>query len=135
MMTEKQSTKHSGRPFFLSALSFAFLVYAGFLTVLFLISIFSNKWLTNVLSDFLPEMILTRTNVFSFSLTGFILYGLSSLGTILILRLKRIGFYLILFSTLLIILIPHLMGFGSTEASIVFSAVIILFAIFFRKLQ
>ena len=134
-MAEEQITENPARPFFLTALCFAFLVYSGFLTLLFLFSIFSNKWLTDVLTDFLPEMIFTRTNVFLFSIAGFILYIISAFGVILMLRMKRAGFYLYLTATLVIILVPHFLGFGSWLATIILVFITLLFMIYIRKLH
>jgi len=123
------------RPFFLSILGTAYLVYAVFLTIVFLIAILRNVWITEVLTDYLPDISLTRMNVFVFSLAAMGLYILSGIGVIMMLRLKKAGFYLFLIATLLIILVPHLLGFGSWLATGIFIVVLLLFAIFLRKMQ
>ncbi|MCB0823511.1 MAG: hypothetical protein KDC09_12485, partial [Bacteroidales bacterium] len=55
-------------------------------------------------------------------------------GTILMLQLRRIGFYIYLISNLLMITIPHILNYGSWYASGIFIFFILLFSAFFRKM-
>jgi hypothetical protein len=133
--SEENLEKRIQRPFLLTILCIAFLVYSSFLTILFLLAIFSNNWITDVLVDYFPERVVTPSFVLFFSLIGFISYLSSTIGTILMLKMRKIGFYIYFIATLVIVMIPHLMNYGNWYASGIFICLTILFAIYHRKMH
>jgi hypothetical protein len=135
--TNNQKTKTGGsrRPFMLSILCTAYMVYAGFIAVIFLVTLVKNTWFTNVLTDYFPTNEIKSSTVIIISLVALFVHLLGFAGAILMLKLKRIGFYLYLVSNVIIILVPHVLGYGSLYASGIFISLIILFSFFYRKMQ
>lgn len=126
--------KSKSRPFFLSILGTAYLVYSGLVSLLFIVAIIKNAWFTSVLADFFSNMVISSTAVLLFSIVALIVHLASFAGTILMLQLRRIGFYIYLISNLLMITIPHILNYGSWYASGIFIFFILLFSAFFRKM-
>jgi hypothetical protein len=123
------------RPFFLSILCFSVFVYSAVFILLFLaVASFSN-WIRHVLIDFFPEAKVEKSTILWLAISGLILYSLSFMGAIFIWRMKRIGFIIYVVASITIASIPFLFGFGSIINAIVFSALIIAFAFFYRKLN
>ncbi|MCB2219814.1 MAG: hypothetical protein KQI35_05405 [Bacteroidetes bacterium] len=133
--TEENIDKRIPRPFLLTILCIAFMVFSVFLSILFLLAIFQNNWITDVLTDYFPERAVSPSFVLFFSLAGFVTYSSATIGAILMLKMRKIGFYIYLLSTLIIIMVPHLMSYGNWYASGIFISMAILFALYFRKMH
>ena len=121
------------RPLLLAMLCFSVFVYSAFFVLLFSAAAVFNNWIYFVWNDFLPENHIEKSAILKLSLVGIFLYAGSFLGAFFIWRLKRIGFYLFLVFSLLIVLFPYFLGFGSIINIFVFSAMTILFLFFYRK--
>lgn len=132
-ITDHQKKVH--RPFFLTILSTAYLVYAGIVSLIFLVAVWRNAWFTEVLNDYFRNVNLSYTSVLIFSVTALIIHLISFAGTIMMLKMKSIGFYLFFTSIIVIIFAPHLMGYGNWFASGIFFILLLLFVAFFRKMR
>lgn len=123
------------RPFLLSILCFSVFVYAVVFILIFLFSIIFHNWVFIVMNDFLPGHGIDSQVIFYISLTGALLYIGSFLGALFIWNLKRSGYYLYTFSTILIISLPYFFGYGSLINLITFSILILGFSFYFKLLR
>jgi len=134
---EKQEVKEieQKRPFLLSILCTAVFVYSVFFAILFIAGLIFREWVTNLLNDYLLNRQYDTNSVILFSLSGIFLYGLSFASALLMWRLNRIGLFLYIFTTLLLVIIPYFIGFGNLINVAVFSILIILFSAFYRRFK
>lgn len=134
-MTDSNEQINTSRPFFLSILCIAIFIYAGFLAFLFLLAIIFNQWVTNTMVDFFPEKILTNAHVIIISILGFVLNCVSVIGALYLWKLRKKGFYLYLISNLVFILFPFLIGYGNLYSAVILVLIILLIALFLKKLK
>lgn len=134
-MTETSEQINTSRPFLLSILCISIFVYAGFLAILFLLAIIFNQWVTNTMIDFFPEKILTNGLVLAISILGLVVNGTSVIGAMNLWKLRKVGFYLYLISSLVFILVPFLIGYGNNYSAIIQILFILLIALFLKKLK
>ncbi len=131
----EQQPQIEKRPLLLAMLCFSVFVYSAFFVLLFSVTAIFNNWIFFVWKDFLPENPIEKSAILKLSLVGIVLYAGSFLGAIYIWRLKRVGFFLFIVSSALIVILPYLLEFGSIINVIVFSVLIISFLFFYRKFK
>ena len=133
---EKQETDTmSSRPFVLSVFCVALFVYTASLTLLFLMATVFNGWVSNAVDDFFQDKEISRLNILILSALGFLLNGLSFYAVYVIWKLKRSGLYLFAISSVLFLLIPFFLGFGSVMSLLIISLVIISLFLFYSRLK
>jgi hypothetical protein len=135
MEENNNQIQESKRPFFLSILCVAVFVYSTVFILIFLAVASYNNWIGHVLTDFFPEAKVEKSTILWLAITGFILYSLSFTGAVFIWRMKRLGIIIYIAASIMIASIPFLFGLGSIINVIVFSALIIAFIFFYRKLN
>jgi hypothetical protein len=123
------------RPFLLSIVCISIFTYSILFIILFISATLGNRWITEVLNDFLSIGAVTRKSILIFSGVGMFLYVLSFIGAVYIWKLKRKGFYLLLTSSLLIISLPYIYQFGNLLSAIILLLLNMLVLIHFRKLS
>ena len=123
------------RPFLLSVVGTAVLVFSVLVSLFFLAAILNNNWLITVLIDYFPDLAIFNTSILALTVGGFITYSTNTLAVILMLRLKRLGFYLYTASTLIIVALPYVIGFGNLISTLIFLTSILVFAFFYRKMR
>lgn len=122
------------RSFGLSLLCMIVFVYSVFFILLFIAGIIFSKWITNLLNDFAIARQYSESSVILFNSTAIFLYGLSFSGALLMWRLNRLGYYMYIFATVLLAVIPFFIGFGNILNVIIFILLIIFFSIYILKL-
>lgn len=123
------------RPFFLSILCVIVFVYSALFILMFLSVVLFHNWITTILNDFLSGEGFNDQFIFTLSLAGTLLYGLSFLGAYFIWKLKRFGFYLYTLSSIALITVPYFFNLGSIISSIILIVLILSFALYYRKLN
>ena len=123
------------RPVFLIMLCLVATIYFSLISLLFLSFILFSGTITRIRSIYVPDEI-TRGPLLVFIFSAGLLLHLSGLaGTLLIWFRRKSGYYFLVPSCL-ILAIAHLILPGATIGSaVLFSALIFLFGIFFRKIQ
>jgi hypothetical protein len=122
------------RPLLFSALCGGALIYSVLMVMLFTAGLIKNRWLTNVLTDFFPDRFFTYAGTLFFTITGLVVHLISISGLILLIRLRRTGFYLFTSAIVLIIVVPYLYGSGNWLSGVIFTSLLILISFFFKKL-
>jgi hypothetical protein len=135
MEENDHTVKEIERPFLLSLLCVVVFVYSVVFMLIFLAVALFNNWIRYVLYDFFPGVKIERPAILWLAISGLILYIFSFTGAVFIWKMKRLGYYIYIFSSLAIACIPFLFGLGSIINVIVFSALITAFAFFLRKLN
>jgi hypothetical protein len=123
------------RPFFLSILCFIVFVYSIVFITLFTFSAIFNHWISFVWHDYLPYIQIERSAILIISFVGIILYTGSFLGVLFIWKLKRVGYYIFLFASLVTGAVPFFFGIGNLISLFIFSILIIAFSFFLRILK
>jgi hypothetical protein len=130
-----KSKSRSSRPVLFSALCGAALIYSVLMSMIFLAGIVKNKWLTGVLTDFFPERVFSTSGTFFFTITGLVLHVTLITGIVLLIRLRRIGFYIYGSATLFIVAILYFYDSGNLISPLIFVSALILISFFFKKLK
>ena len=134
-MTEKENDIIHHRPFVLSILCIALFVYTGILSLIFLLSILFNGWISNTISDFFPERNIVNRNILILSLVGFLLNSISFYSTYAIWRLRKFGLYLFSVASILFLIYPFFLGFGNFYSVVVMIIIIGLLFLFYRRFK
>ncbi len=123
------------RHWLLSILCVVFFVHSAILAMLFLSSIFFNTWLTEVINNFNENNSFGNSRVLFFSMIGFLLYGASFIGTWYLWHLKKKGLYILSISVFSILLFTYIIGADSLINSVIYIILLLLLALFYRKLN
>lgn len=134
-MNEKKTDTSVNRPFFLSILCISLFVYTGVLSLIFLLSILFNKWISNTLSDFFPEKQIEDSNILMICMVAFVLCATSFISTFLMWKLKRTGLYLFAISSLLFLFFPFIFGFGNYYSLAILGVIIVLLFLYYRRFK
>lgn len=105
--------KNKKRPLFLSLLCISAFVYAAFFAIIFLISLFNNAWLSEVLNNFLINNKVSKVSLAFILIIGLILHLAIFWGTIKIWKLKKSGIYTYLISIIVLIAYQYFIGIGN----------------------
>jgi hypothetical protein len=132
---EKGITPLPERPFLLTVICLFSFVFFGFLSLLFLLSIFYSGRITEILQKYSPEDNKSRLALTAFVVAGFLLHALSIYGTLLLWKMRRRG-YMIFGIPVLIIAAYQLSQtkiFFTT--TLVYVGLIILFGLFYKRMR
>jgi hypothetical protein len=123
------------RTFILSILCFIVFVYSAVFVALFTFSAIFNHWIFFVWQDYLPDIPIERSVILLISIIGIGLYISSFLGALFIWKLKRTGYFIYLFASLITGAVPFLFGIGNLISLTIFSILVIAFSFFLRILK
>ena len=124
-----------GRPLLLGLLCISSFVLFGFISILFLLSVFYSGWIRDVINQYTTHEGYTKLQILFITMSGFILHGSAFAGVIQMWRLKRSGYYIFSIASLIISLydlFQHTIPFSYTA---IYIALVILFGIFYRKMK
>ena len=130
----KETKEVSIRPWILSILCIVFFVHTALLSVLFLMAAFFNSWLTDVINNYMEGSSFEKTPVLLFTITGFILYSISFVGTYYIWQMKKKGLVILFISVFSILLFTFIIGAGSVLNYLVYLFLLALFSLFYKRL-
>ena len=133
-MTEQPETiTTANRPFMLSLLCITLMVYAATLVVIFFLLLIFNNWVTQVVSDYFSRQSINRNEILIISSIGFVLHVGLFLSGILLWKLKKKGFYLMVVCFAILALLPFIFGFGSWLSIIIYGLMVVLVSLFYKK--
>lgn len=125
------------RPLFLSLLCIAAFVYAAFFALIFLISLISNSWLTDVLNDFLIEDEVSNISLAMILFIGLVLHLAIFWGTLKVWKLKKAGIYTYIITLFIMIAYQYFIGIGNIYMSaflLIFTITIVLHFKLFKNI-
>ena len=134
-MENQEPVSAARRPFLLSVFCIALFVYTGFLSIVFMLATFFNKWISSAIDDFFPMREVSTAEVLFLSVLGLLLSGISFYSVVSIWRLKRAGLYIFTFSMLFFQAIPFVFGYGHVLSIIVMGVVILCLFLFYKRLK
>lgn len=123
------------RPFMLSLLCIVFFVHSAILAFLFLLGIFFNSWLTEVINNYIEVKTYSGSSIYFFTGIGFLLFGVSFIGTWYLWQMKKKGLLVLSVSVLFILLFTFFIGAGSLANSIIYVLLLLFLALFYGKLN
>ena len=123
------------RPWILSILCIVFFVHSTVLIFLFLLGTIYNTWLTEVINNFAESNSYGKAQVFIISIAGFFLYGFFFTGTFYLWKMKKKGLIILVTSVFLILIFTFFIGAGSMINCIIYIVLLLLLALFYRKLS
>ena len=119
----------------LSLLCIVFFVHSAILAFLFLLGIFFNSWLTEVINNYVEVKTYSGSSIYFFTSIGFLLYGVSFIGTWYLWQMKKKGLLVLSVSVLFILLFTFFIGAGSVANSIIYILLLLFLALFYGKLN
>lgn len=135
--TQPQNNKKgvTRRPFLLTVLCLFSFIFFGLISVFFLLALLYSGSITDMVLRYAPEFSVKSYTVVIYILGGLFLHALSLTGTILIWKMKRVG-YLLFGTSSLIISIYQLFATKISPLTTAFYIVLILaFGFFLKKLK
>ena len=130
---EKQVT--TKKPFILSLLCIVFFVHSAIMALLFLSGMIFNSWLTEVVNNYSERRSFGNTQILIFSIIGFLLYGVSFIGTWYLWKMKKKGLLILSISVFLILASTYIIGAGSLTNSIIYVFLLLFLTLSYRKLN
>lgn len=127
--------KAENRPVFLTILCLSTFVFFAIVSVLSLAGIFYSDWITGVTNKYLPEDKYSNAEFRILFISGFLLHAMALSGTILIWRLKRIGYYFTAISCLIIACYQLFNTTTAITSTATYVILIFLFGIFYKQLN
>ncbi len=97
-----EPAKTRRRPVLLTMLCLVSFVYFGILSLLFLAGMFNSGWITGVTNHYIATGGFTVTQTLLTFSAGFLLHGFAFTGVLLLWKMRRIGYYFLGISCLLI---------------------------------
>ncbi len=123
------------RPFLLTVLCLFSFVFFGLISALFLLALFYSGSIADMVLRYAPEYSTKRVTVFFYILGGLILHSLSLTGTILIWKMKRLGYLLFGTSSLIISIYQLFATQISPLTTAIYIALILAFGFSLKKLK
>ena len=123
------------RPLLLSILCLFSFVYFSILSTLFLLAIFYSGSVTEVVNLYTPGDNLSRGQIILVFLAGFLVHAMAFAGTVLIWSLRKIGYYFLGISCLVISSYQLFQPQFTVTSLSVYFFMIISFGLFFRRLS
>ena len=123
------------RPVLLSVLCFFSFVFFAVLSVLFFIGLFYSGWITSVSNQYIPHEAVSKSHIFIILLAGFLLHFMAFTGSVLIWNLHKTGYYILGFSCLIIAGYQTLQPQITVTTTAIYIVLLLLFGLFFRRLQ
>jgi hypothetical protein len=125
----------TSRPFALSLLSLAGLVFYGLIALIFLATCFYSGWISETILQYMPESAATHPVVLIIALTAFLFHAMAFYGILLIRKMRRRGYYIFGIPTL-VIAASHLLTQRLSLLSLgVYIAFLFAFGAFLKKMQ
>jgi len=90
------------RPFTLSLLCVFSWTSYGFMGLLYLLGLIYRDWITEVIGQYIPDTGWSGIRVTLFFLSGFLLHAFAVTGVIFVWKLRRVGYPMLIFPSLLI---------------------------------
>jgi hypothetical protein len=134
-MADKETEPVRQRPFLLSIFCVSLFVYTGTLSLVFLLSVVFNNWVSHTVDDFFQERTVNSGLILLLSLAGLLLNGLSFFAVFSIWNMRKYGLYLLAGSSLLFLMLPFFLGFGNTNSILIMGAVNIILFLYYRRLK
>ncbi|MEI7500966.1 MAG: hypothetical protein WCK84_11020 [Bacteroidota bacterium] len=125
----------TSRPVFLTILCLFSYVFFSILSILFFIGIFWSGWVTNVINQYSPSEIYSKTQIMLIFIAGFLIHLLAFTGSILIWNLRKTGFYLLSLSCLIVAIFQSFQPQIEVTTTAIYILFLPLFGIFFRRLH
>ncbi|MCD4698468.1 MAG: hypothetical protein K8S16_19755 [Bacteroidales bacterium] len=110
-------------------------VYFGLVFILLFVLLLFSGWATSILVDYYPDNDISLTRVVITGSLVALLHATAFIGIFYLWKLKKTGYYIIMITTLLIIILPYLFGFGNWQSTLIYIVFIILLSLFFKKLS
>jgi len=134
-MEEEKPQPVRSRPVLLSVFCLFSFVYFFLLFTFLLIALFYSGRISEVARTYLPEAEITKTQVFLLFTSGILLHGTAFAGTLLIWKLKRMGYLLLTLSCLIMASYQLFQPRINITSTGVYILLILLFGLFYRRLQ
>jgi hypothetical protein len=131
---DKTGRQHT-RPVFLTALCLFSFVYFGLFTILFLLGLFYSGTVTKVITQYLPADVPASSGIRLIFAGGFLLHLLGFIGSVLLWKLRKSGYYLIAGICLAVATFQTFRPDISVASTAVYILLVIFFGIFFRRLH
>lgn len=129
----KETPPVQERPFLLSVFCIALFVYTGILTLVFLLAVVFNHWISHTVDDFFLERTVSRGSIIALSLVAFLLNGLSFYSVFAVWHLKKHGLYTLALSSMVFLLFPFFLGFGNVSSLIIMGSVNVILFLFYKR--
>ena len=136
---ENDNTTKTGqvkpRPVFLSVLCLFSFIYFALLSVLFFTCLFYSGTITRVRNLYVPDDVYTGARLLILFCAGFLLHGLAFAGSVFIWYSRKVGYFVLAPSCLIIAtwqLFQPQISIGTTGVNIV---LIVLFGFFFKRMH
>jgi hypothetical protein len=123
------------RPVILTMLCLASLVFFGFLSALFLAGVIWNDKISAVMAQYQMAGKGSFSGNLLFFLTGFFLHGLAFTAIVMILWLRKAGYYLLGTACLAIAGYQMYNPSGTVASTVIYILFILSFGVFFRRLH
>jgi hypothetical protein len=123
------------RPFLLTVICLFSFIFFGLIAVLFLLALIYSGSITDMVLKYAPENSPGRITILFYILGGFLLHALSLTGTLLMWKMKRLGYLLFGVSSLIIAGYQLLASQISPLTTGFYICFIIAFGLFLKKLK
>jgi hypothetical protein len=130
---QKEPSPARERPFLLTVFCVALFIYSGMLTLIFLLAVVFNHWISHTVDEFFRESTISRNSILALSLVAFLLNGLSFYSVFAVWNLKKHGLYTLAMSSMFFLLFPFFLGFGSVTSLIIMGAVNVILFMFYKQ--
>jgi len=127
--------KVENRPVFLTIFCLSAFVFFAIVSVLSLAGIFYSDWITGVTNKYLPEDKYSDAEFRILFISGFLLHTMALLGTILIWRLRKSGYFFTAISCLIIASYQLFNPNFTIASTAVYIITLIGFGLFYRRLH
>lgn len=132
-VTVEPLTTPDTRPVLLTVWCLAAFVFFGIFTILHFFGILYNNWIIEVTNQYIPEELNTKTEVRFLFLAGFILHATALAGAVLMWRLRRLGYYLLSVSCLIVSFYQLFQSNFTVASTFLYIFMIIGFGLFYRR--
>ncbi len=105
------------------------------IALIFLASLLYSGHISTVVNTYVPEDAFTPSQIFLLFLTGFILNAVAFAGVVLVWNMRRMGYYMLSLSCILIAVFQLTTPRASLTSTLAYIVVVFLFGLFFRRLR
>jgi hypothetical protein len=123
------------RPVILTALCLAAFVHFGLLAMLLLFAVFRSEWITQVVNRYLANDGGTGTRPLFLFGSGFALHTMAFAGVYLMWKLRKAGYFIFAISCLAIAIYQLFNPLATVASTGLYISFLLLFSLFFRRLQ
>jgi len=130
-----QDQTRESRPLFLSVICVFSFVFYGLITILFLLAFFYSGWIAEVRNKYITDGNESKQMILLITAAGFLLHLVSLMGSIKIWHLKKTGYLMFSISSLVVAIFQLFSIKISFITTAIYISFIILFGIYYRRLQ